>query len=68
METIVKALVQKRKEQGITQKSLAKRLGIAQATLSEFENEKTVPRLDTLERFASELGLEIQFALHQKNR
>lgn len=50
-----------RKEKGITQKKLGEILGVSQAAIGQFENEKSNPKIETLEKIAS--ALEIPLAL-----
>jgi transcriptional regulator with XRE-family HTH domain len=49
-----------RKARSITQTALAKRLGVADAQVSRWENGRAMPTPDTLERIASELGVEAE--------
>ena len=61
---IIRAMIDARERQGITQKELASRTGIAQADISELENGNANPSIKTLKRLASGLGcrLKIEFA------
>jgi len=52
-------IITARKQQGLTQKDLAEKLGIRQATLSEFESGKRSLRSDTLETIINFLNLDI---------
>lgn len=60
---IVQAIIDARKESGVTQKELSEKTGIAQADISKLENGNANPSLKTLKRLANGLGmkLEIQF-------
>ena len=46
-----------RKENGLTQKELAKLLKISCATLANYENGKTVPSMDTIMRISTLFGI-----------
>ncbi len=46
-----------RKEKGITQKELGERLKMTQSAIGQFENDKTSPKKDTIEKIASALGV-----------
>jgi predicted transcriptional regulator len=61
---IIRAMIDARERQGITQKELASRTGIAQADISKLENGNANPSIKTLKRLASGLGcrLKIEFA------
>lgn len=54
-EKIIKA----RKEQGLTQKDLAKKVGVRQATISDFERGKTNLNSNTLEKIFEILNINI---------
>ncbi|MBZ0266171.1 helix-turn-helix domain-containing protein [bacterium] len=51
------ALRKARKLQNLTQEELAKRSGIDRATISQIENNREEPRLDTIERLAEALRI-----------
>ena len=61
---IMQAMIDARKESGITQKELSLRTGIAQADISKLENGNANPSLRTLQRLAIGMGrkLKIEFA------
>ena len=61
---IIRAMIDARERQGITQKELAARTGITQADISKLENGNANPSIKTLKRLASGLGcrLKIEFA------
>jgi DNA-binding XRE family transcriptional regulator len=61
--TLMHALVQERKCQRITQKTLAARMATKQSTLARMEQEQRDPRLSTLQRYASSLGKRITWQL-----
>jgi len=53
--TLVKARIEKK----LTQKQLAKKLGIAQSSLARFESGRTNPTLSFLQKVTSGLGLKL---------
>jgi transcriptional regulator with XRE-family HTH domain len=57
-------LVEHRKAAGLSQRTLAERAGLMQATVSHLETGRTSPTLHTIERYASALGLEIDIRVH----
>lgn len=61
---IIQAILDARKESGLTQKELAARTGIAQADISKLEHGSANPSLHTLQRLAAGMGrtLKIEFA------
>ena len=61
---IIRAMIDARERQGMTQKELSARTGIAQADISKLENGNANPSIKTLKRLASALGcrLKIEFA------
>ena len=61
---IIQALIDARVAQGLTQKELAKRSGIAQGEISKLENGIANPSLKTLRRLAAAMGkkLKIEFS------
>ena len=60
---VIKALLDARREKGITQKELAELTGIAQGDISKLENGSANPSIKTLNRVAAALGktLKIEF-------
>ena len=46
-------------EKGVTSAELADRVGVSKATVSNLINNKTMPSLDTLEKIADALGVEM---------
>lgn len=46
-----------RKEKGLTQKDLGERLNMTQSAIGQFENNTTSPKLETVEKIASALGI-----------
>lgn len=60
---IVQAIIDARKETGLTQKELSAKTGIAQGDISKLENGNANPSLKTLCRLAEAMGktLKIEF-------
>lgn len=58
--TIMQAMIDARKEIGMTQKQLSEVTGIAQADISRLESGTANPSLRTLRRLASGLGMRIR--------
>lgn len=60
---VIRAVIEARKESGITQKELSELTGIAQGDISKLENGNANPSIKTLERIATALGkrLKIEF-------
>ena len=61
--SIIQALLDARKNSGLTQMDLAERTGIAQADISKLENGNANPSLKTLQRLAEGMGkrLKVEF-------
>ncbi len=61
--TVIQAIIDARRQNGITQKELSERTGIAQGDISKMENGSANPSVKTLERVAAALGkrLKIEF-------
>ena len=61
--TIMQALIDARSEEGLTQKDLSARSGIAQGDISKMENGNANPSIRTLQRLADAMGkkLKIEF-------
>jgi ribosome-binding protein aMBF1 (putative translation factor) len=57
--TIYEALIRARIEKKLTQRQLAKKLGIAQSALARFESGDTNPTLKFLQKVTSGLGLKL---------
>jgi ribosome-binding protein aMBF1 (putative translation factor) len=65
--TIIQAMIDARKQLGLTQKQLSEKTGIAQADISKLENGNANPSLKTLQRLAHGMGmnLKIEFIPNQ---
>lgn len=61
--TLIKAILDARREKGITQKELSELTGIAQGDISKLESGNANPSVKTLKRIASAMGktLKIEF-------
>lgn len=57
---LIRQVVEVRKELGVTQETLANKVGISQQEISRFENEKHIPKLSSFIRILDALGLEIK--------
>ncbi len=58
--TIAQAIIDARKESGLTQKQLSERTGIAQADISKLERGNANPSLRTLQRLAAGMGMNVR--------
>lgn len=60
---VIQAIIDARKDSGLTQKELAEKTGIAQGDISKMEHGNANPSLKTLQRLASGMGkiLKIEF-------
>ena len=63
---IMRAIVEGRDEQALTQKQLSEMTGITQADISRFENGTGNPSLRTLKRLAAGLGMRLKVAFVPK--
>ena len=54
-----------RKEKGYTQEQLAKKLGVSQQNLAQYENNKRNPKMETLQKIANSLDTHILVLLGQ---
>jgi ribosome-binding protein aMBF1 (putative translation factor) len=61
--TIMQAIIDARNAEGMTQKELSERSGIAQGDISKMENGNANPSIKTLQRLAKAMGksLRIEF-------
>ena len=58
--TSAQAMIDARKESGLTQKQLSERTGIAQADISKLERGNANPSLRTLQRLAAGMGMNVR--------
>ena len=57
---IIQAMIDARKQSGLTQKELAERTGINQADISKLENGTANPSIRTLRRLADGMGMRVK--------
>jgi DNA-binding XRE family transcriptional regulator len=55
----IDSLLRAREAGGLTQAEVARRMGVKQPTVSQFETEDSDPRLSTLQRYARAVGLRV---------
>jgi len=58
--TIMQAMIDARKESGMTQKELAEKTGITQADISRLEKGNANPSLRTLQRLAAGMNMRVK--------
>lgn len=63
----IRRLIQRRLDMGLSQAKLAKKAGLARATISETESGKTSPILLTLDAYARAVGLRLNLALLEED-
>ncbi len=59
---IINAIVDARKEMGLTQKQLSELTGITQADISKLENGNANPSIKTLQRLAAAMGKKVKIS------
>ena len=57
---IIQAMIDARKQTGLTQKELSERTGIAQGDISKLENGNANPSIRTLQRLAAGMGMKLK--------
>ena len=57
---VIQAIIDARKNSGLTQKELSERTGIAQGDISKLENGNANPSIRTLQRLASGMGMTLK--------
>ena len=60
--SIMQAVIDARKESGLTQQQLAERTGISQADISKLDNGNANPSLKTLQRLASAMDKKLKIS------
>ena len=65
--TVMQAMIDARKERGMTQKDLAKATGISQADISRLERGTGNPSIKTLQRVAQALQMVLKIEFVPKN-
>jgi len=58
---IIDLLIERRRDQGMTQKDLAKATNLPQSVIARLEGKKNVPQPDALRKVANALGYEVAF-------
>lgn len=64
MASLIQTVIQKRQKIGLSQRQLARACGVSQSSIVRLEAMDTLPRLDTLIRVCSCLGLQV--LIHEK--
>lgn len=54
-----KLIISERKRQGLTQSDLAEKIGVRQATISEYESGKSEMKSETLSKIIESLGIDV---------
>lgn len=62
-QQLVTALTRERQRQGLTQKTVAERMGAHPNFVQIIEYNKREPKISTLERYADALGVELEVSL-----
>lgn len=57
---IIQAMIDARRQSGLTQKELAQRAGMTQSDISRLENGSGNPSIRTLQRLAEGMGMRLQ--------
>ena len=57
---VIQAMIDARKNSGLTQKELSERTGIAQGDISKLENGNANPSIRTLQRLANGMGMTLK--------
>lgn len=65
---VIRAIVDARTAQNLTQKELSKRTGINQADISKLENGTRNPTVSLLKRLAEGMGMELRIQFIPKNK
>ena len=65
---IVQAIIDARKNSGLTQKQLSERTGIAQGDISKIEKGEANPSLKTLKRLATGMGMKLHLEFEPVGR
>lgn len=63
-DEVIVALTWRRAELGWSQAEVAQRAGTTQSAISDFEQRRVEPKLDSLQRWARALGLRLALTLH----
>ncbi len=60
---LIEAVIEKRIEEGISQRELAQKIGTKQSAISRFEAGRCNPTIAFLQKIASAMGLELKISL-----
>ncbi|MCC8161718.1 MAG: helix-turn-helix domain-containing protein [Lachnospiraceae bacterium] len=66
--SFMQAMIDARRETGITQKQLAEKTGISQSDISKFESGGGNPSIKTLRRLAAGLGMRVKIEFQPMTR
>ena len=66
MNSISQNIKTYRKQNNLTQQQLADRLGVTHQTVSNWENGRSMPNLDTLSDISKKLNIDINYLLYGK--
>lgn len=64
-QQLVEALTAERKRQGLTQKTVAERMGVHPHFVQIFEYKKREPKISTVERYAAALTVQLRVTLEK---
>ena len=65
-QTLMDQLVAKREELGVSQREMAKRMGVSQPAVAQFELSSANPTISSVIRYANKLGVELQFDIRSQ--
>lgn len=65
--TVAENIRAARKAAGLTQKELGERMGVSSVAVTQYESGKRIPKIDTLQRIADALGVNIGVLLYGEN-
>lgn len=60
---VMSAIINRRKELGMTQTELAEKTGILQAAIARIERGSSIPKIETLATLAEPLGLKVELTI-----
>ena len=64
---MIQAIIDARKQSGLTQKELSERTGIAQGDISKIEKGNANPSIRTLQRLATGMGMRLKIEFLPEN-
>jgi transcriptional regulator with XRE-family HTH domain len=62
-QDLMDKLVSRREELGVSQREMARRMGVSQPAVAQFELSSSNPTLSTIVRYANKLGVELQLSV-----